>query len=391
MEKNKGNYLFTSESVTEGHPDKIADQCSDAVLDAIIKQDEYARVACETLVSTGMVIVTGEITTEAYVNIPDIIRNTIKEAGYTEPHYGFDYETTAVLTSIDEQSEDIARGVTQKHLKQGAGDQGMMFGYAVDETPTYMPLPIYLAHKLTHKLAKVRKEKVLDFLRPDGKSQVTIEYEGHVPKKVDTVVLSAQHEDTIDPYDLKNQLIKHVINPVLKKECKKNNIDIEDVKYHINPTGRFVEGGPKADAGLTGRKTIVDTFGGFGAHGGGAFSGKDPSKVDRSGTYAARYVAKNIVAAGLAKMVSVQIAYAIGVAEPVSIYINQFGTGKYSDEKIAKAVKKSFDFRPGAIIDRLELRRPIYKKTASYGHFGRELPEFSWEKTDLTKDILNNL
>ncbi|TYB30645.1 MAG: methionine adenosyltransferase [Candidatus Mcinerneyibacterium aminivorans] len=391
MDKNKGKYFFTSESVTEGHPDKIADQCSDAILDKIIEQDEKARVACETLVSTGMVIITGEITTDAYVNIPQVVRDTIKDIGYTEPHYGFDYETTAVLTSIDEQSPDIARGVTQKHLNQGAGDQGMMFGYAVDETPTYMPMPIYLAHKLTKKLADVRKNKKLEFLRPDGKSQVTIEYEGLTPKKVNTVVLSAQHEDTIDHYNLKHQLINHVIAPVLEKECSYKDIDIENVKYHINPTGRFVEGGPKADAGLTGRKIIVDTFGGFGAHGGGAFSGKDPSKVDRTGTYAARYVAKNIVAAGLAKKVSVQVAYAIGVAEPVSIYINQFGTGKYPDEKIAKAVKKAFDFRPGAIIDRLELRRPIYKKTAAYGHFGRELPEFNWEKTDLKKDILNNI
>ncbi|HMA69124.1 MAG TPA: methionine adenosyltransferase [Candidatus Mcinerneyibacterium sp.] len=392
MKKTKGNYLFTSESVTEGHPDKIADQCSDAVLDEILKNDTEAHVACETLVSTGMVLITGEITTKTYVNIPKIVRNTIKNIGYTDPEYGFDYETTAVLSSIDEQSSDINRGVTkEKHLEQGAGDQGMMFGYAIDETPTLMPMPIYLAHKLTKKLADERKKETLDYLRPDGKAQVTVEYENFKPKNIDTVVLSTQHDKNIDYFDLKNDIIKKIIKPVLEKESQKFNLNFNNTNYHINPTGIFIQGGPKADAGLTGRKIIVDTYGGIGSHGGGAFSGKDPSKVDRSGAYAARYVAKNIVAAKLAECVSVQVAYAIGVAEPVSIYINQFGSGKYSNKKITRAVKKSFDFRPAAIIDRLKLKRPIYKKTAVYGHFGRELPEFTWEKTDLKKDILKNI
>ncbi len=393
MKKSKGNYLFTSESVTEGHPDKVADQVSDAILDEILSQDPDAHVACETLVTTGLTMVSGEISTaKAYVDIPTVVRNTIKSIGYTDASYGFDYNTCAVLTSIDEQSPDIARGVNrEKHLNQGAGDQGLMFGYADDETPTYMPLPIYYAHKLSKKLADVRKEGVLDWLRPDGKTQVTVEYEGYTAKRVDTIVLSTQHDPEIDTHDLKAAVIEHVIKPVMEEEWAEKQIGFSDVKVLVNPTGLFVEGGPKADTGLTGRKIIVDTYGGMAAHGGGAFSGKDPSKVDRSAAYAARYVAKNIVAAGLAKMVEVQVAYAIGVAEPVSIMVDQFGTGKYDDDRIAGCLRKVFDFRPASIIDRLDLKRPLYKKTAAYGHFGRELPEFTWEKVDLAEDILRNL
>ncbi|MFW6377149.1 MAG: methionine adenosyltransferase [bacterium] len=389
---SRDNYLFSSESVTEGHPDKVADQCSDAILDAILEDDSDARVACETLVSTGMIVITGEITTKTFVNINNVIRNTIKDIGYTEPEYGFDYNSVAILSSLDEQSSDIDKGVSkEKRMEQGAGDQGMMFGYATNETSTLMPLPIYLSHRLSQELASVRKNGSLNFLRPDGKAQVTIEYENGVPKRIDTVVMSAQHDPNIDYYNLKNQLIDKIINPVLEREARTYNLSMDNITYHINPTGSFVEGGPKADSGLTGRKIIVDTYGGIGSHGGGAFSGKDPSKVDRSATYAARYVAKNIIAADLAERVSVQIAYAIGVAKPVSIHVDQFGTGKYSDDQIRKALEKSFDFRPAAIIERLDLKTPFYKKTAAYGHFGRELPEFTWEKRDLAEDIIGNL
>ncbi|HDS03175.1 MAG TPA: methionine adenosyltransferase [Firmicutes bacterium] len=393
MKKPKGQYLFTSESVTEGHPDKVADQVSDAILDEMLAQDPEAHVACETLVTTGLTMISGEISSRnAYVDIPSVVRKTIKEIGYTSADYGFDYNTCAVLTSIDEQSGDIARGVNrEKHLEQGAGDQGLMFGYADDETPALMPLPIYYAHKLSRRLAEVRKKGLLDFLRPDGKTQVTIEYDGFTAKKVNTVVLSTQHDPGIEQEELRREVKKVIIQPILQEEWEEKKVEFDDVIIHINPTGLFVDGGPKADTGLTGRKIIVDTYGGMGAHGGGAFSGKDPSKVDRSAAYAARYVAKNIVAAGLAKMVEVQLAYAIGVAEPVSVMVYQFGTGRFSDEKIAACLKKVFDFRPAAIIDRLDLKRPIYKKTASYGHFGRNLPEFTWEQTDMTEDILKNL
>lgn len=393
MKKPKGQYLFTSESVTEGHPDKVADQVSDAILDEFLAQDPEAHVACETLVTTGLTMISGEISSRnAYVDIPGIVRNTIKEIGYVNADYGFDYNTCAILTSIDEQSGDIARGVNrEKHLEQGAGDQGLMFGYADDETPALMPLPIYYAHKLSRRLAEVRKKGILDFLRPDGKTQVTIEYEGYTAKKVNTIVLSTQHDPDIEQQELREAVKKFVINPILQEEWEEKQVEYDDVVVHINPTGLFVEGGPKADTGLTGRKIIVDTYGGMAAHGGGAFSGKDPSKVDRSAAYAARYVAKNIVAAGLAKMVEVQLAYAIGVAQPVSVMVYQFGTGKVDDARMAAALRKVFDFRPAAIIDRLDLKRPIYKKTASYGHFGRNLPEFTWEQTDMAEDLLKNL
>lgn len=366
------NYLFTSESVTEGHPDKIADQISDAVLDAILTQDSNGRVACETLVTTGLVVVAGEITTNCYVDIPKIARKTIEEIGYNDASYGFDSKACAVVTSIDEQSPDIAMGVDPG----GAGDQGMMFGYAVNETPQFMPMPIMLAHQLTQKLASVRKTNGLKYLRPDGKSQVTIEYENGKPKRVHTVVVSTQHGPEVSQQQIYKDILEHVIQPVCGKMLDKNTI------FHINPTGRFIVGGPPGDCGLTGRKIIVDTYGGMGHHGGGCFSGKDPSKVDRSAAYYGRYVAKNIVASGIADRCEVQVAYAIGVAEPVSIYINTFGTGKISDETIAKLVREHFEFTPKAIIQQLDLRRPIYKKTASYGHFGREDESFSWEKID---------
>jgi S-adenosylmethionine synthetase len=374
------NYLFTSESVSEGHPDKVADQISDAVLDGILAQDKYARVACETLVTTGMVIIAGEITTTAWVDMPQIVRDTIKEIGYNSSEMGFDSQSCAVLTSIDKQSPDIAVGVnegTGLDLDQGAGDQGLMFGYACSETKVLMPMPIIYAHRLMKRQAEVRKNGRLPWLRPDGKSQVTIEYEDNCPKRIEAVVLSTQHNAIVDYEDLKEGVMEEIIKPVLPP----NMID-KNTKFFINPTGRFVIGGPVGDCGVTGRKIIVDTYGGRGSHGGGAFSGKDPSKVDRSSSYMGRYVAKNIVAAGLATEVEVQVAYAIGISQPVSINIDTFGTGKISNEKIRELVMAHFDLRPKAIIQHLDLLRPIYKKTAAYGHFGRERSEFTWEKTD---------
>lgn len=374
MSKANGDFLFTSESVTEGHPDKIADQISDAVLDAIIAQDPVARVACETLVTTGLAIVAGEITTTCYVHVPDIVRETIKEIGYTRAKYGFDYETCAVITSIDKQSPDIAMGVDTG----GAGDQGLMFGYAANETPELMPMPIMLAHKLTRRLSEVRKKDILGYLRPDGKSQVTIEYKDGKPFKVTTVIISSQHSPDITLKEMREDIIEKVVKPVIPKEL----LDEESIVYHINPTGRFVVGGPQGDTGLTGRKIIVDTYGGVGSHGGGCFSGKDPSKVDRSASYMARYVAKNIVAAGIADKCEVQFAYAIGVADPVSIFVDTFGTGKIPMDKIVKLIRENFKLTPKGMIESLDLRKPIYKKTAAYGHFGRTEPGFTWEKTD---------
>ncbi len=368
------NYFFTSESVTEGNPDKIADQISDAILDAIIGKDPMSRVACETLVTTGLAFVAGEISTSTYVEIPSIVRETIKEIGYTRAKYGFDYETCAVVTSIHEQSGDIAMGVDTG----GAGDQGLMFGYACNETPELMPLPISLAHKLAMKLTEARKTDVLPYLRPDGKTQVTVEYRNGRPLRIDTVVISSQHSPDVHLKDLKEDIIEQVVKPVIPREL----VDEEHIKYYINPTGRFVTGGPMGDTGLTGRKIIVDSYGGVGSHGGGAFSGKDPTKVDRSGAYMARHIAKNIVAAGIAEKVEVQIAYAIGVPEPVSLLIDSFGTTKVPPEKTAAAVRKIFPLTPKGIIEFLNLRRPIYKKTAAYGHFGREDADFTWEKTD---------
>jgi len=370
---------FTSESVTEGHPDKIADQISDAVLDAVMTQDPYGRVACETFVTTGLTLVGGEITTECYVDIPTLARNVIKEIGYTDATYGFDYLTCAILTTIDQQSPDIAIGVD----KAGAGDQGMMFGFAVRETPELMPLPIMLAHRLVQRLAEVRKAGILPYLRPDGKSQVTVEYEDDKPIAVTTVVLSAQHDPDVSYEQLREEVIHHVIRPVLPE----NLYDEKRIKYLVNPTGRFVFGGPQADTGLTGRKVIVDTYGGYSRHGGGCFSGKDPTKVDRSASYAARWVAKNIVAAGLADKCEVNLAYAIGVAEPVSITIDTFGTEKIPNGEIVKLVQKNFDLTPAGIIETLELRKPIYRRTATYGHFGREEDGFTWERTDKVKDL----
>ncbi|MFC1779603.1 methionine adenosyltransferase [Thermodesulfobacteriota bacterium] len=374
------DFLFTSESVSEGHPDKVADQISDAILDAIIAEDPKARVACETLVTTGMAMIAGEITTSAYVDMPDIVRQTIKEIGYDDSSMGFDYETCAVLTSIDRQSPDISQGVSEGEglfTEQGAGDQGLMFGYACNETPELMPMPITFAHKLTKRLADVRKSGLLNFLRPDSKSQVSIQYIDDKPVRVDTVVVSSQHNPDVTYENLKESIIAEVVNKVIPADL----LD-ENTKYFINPTGRFVVGGPMGDCGLTGRKIIVDTYGGQGSHGGGAFSGKDPSKVDRSASYMARYVAKNIVAAGLADKCEVQLAYAIGVAEPVSVMINTFGTGKIPSNDIARVVREEFDMRPRSIVETLDLLRPIYRKTAAYGHFGRELPEFTWERTD---------
>lgn len=381
--------LFTSESVTEGHPDKICDQISDAVLDAIYTKDPMARVACETAVTTGMVMVMGEITTDCYVDIPKVVRETIREIGYDRAKYGFDCDTCAVFTSIDEQSADIAMGV-DKALEAkkgemsdaeiaaiGAGDQGMMFGFACDETHELMPLPISLAHKLARRLTEVRKNGTLSYLRPDGKSQVTVEYEGDKPVRVDAVVISSQHGPEVDHDTLEKDIMNNVILPTIPAEY----LD-ENTKYYINPTGRFVVGGPQGDSGLTGRKIIVDTYGGYARHGGGAFSGKDPTKVDRSAAYAARYVAKNIVAAGLAKKCEVQLAYAIGVAHPVSILVDTFGTSKIPEEKLVTLVEKNFDLRPAGIIKALDLRRPIYKQTAAYGHFGRTDIDLPWEKTD---------
>jgi len=379
------DFLFTSESVSEGHPDKVADQISDAVLDAIITQDPGARVACETLVTTGMAMIAGEITTSAYVDMPDIVRQTIKEIGYDDSSMGFDYETCAVLTTIDRQSPDISQGVTEGQgmfAEQGAGDQGLMFGYACNETPELMPMPITFAHKLTKRLAEVRKSGLLNFLRPDSKSQVSIQYINDKPIRVDTVVVSSQHAPDVTYENLKESIIEEVVRKVIP-----HNLLDEKTKYFINPTGRFVVGGPMGDCGLTGRKIIVDTYGGQGSHGGGAFSGKDPSKVDRSASYMARYVAKNIVAAGIADKCEVQLAYAIGVAEPVSVMINTFGTGKIPSNDIARIAQEEFDMRPRAIIETLDLLRPIYQKTAAYGHFGRELPEFTWERTDRIESL----
>lgn len=381
--------LFTSESVTEGHPDKVADQISDAILDAIIAQDPNARVAAETLVTTGLVLVAGEITTDCYVDITKLVRKTIEDIGYTRAKYGFDCETCAVITSLDEQSPDIAMGVDKAYEAKkgdmteaeiqaiGAGDQGMMFGYASNETAEFMPLPSLLANKMSERLTYVRKEGIIPYLRPDGKTQVTVEYEGNKPVRIDTVVVSTQHHPEIEPETIERDIIEHVIKPIIPAEM----LDSQ-TRYFINPTGRFVIGGPQGDCGLTGRKIIVDTYGGMARHGGGAFSGKDPTKVDRSAAYAARYVAKNLVAAGVADRLEIQLAYAIGVAHPVSIRVETFGTGKIDEDVIVELVKQHFDLRPAAIIRDLQLRRPIFKKTAAYGHFGRNEPEFTWEKTD---------
>ncbi len=372
-------FLFTSESVTEGHPDKIADQISDAVLDAIIAQDPTGRVACESLLTTGLVVVAGEITTSCYVDIPRVARETIREVGYTRAKYGFDFETCGVITAIDEQSGDIAMGVD----KLGAGDQGLMFGYACTETEELMPLPIMLAHKLCQRLTHVRKTGALDYLRPDGKSQVTVRYVDHKPVAVETVVISTQHGPDAGLSTIREDMIEQVVLPTIPKHL----IDPKGITYHINPTGRFVTGGPMGDTGLTGRKIIVDTYGGSCPHGGGAFSGKDPTKVDRSACYMARYVAKNLVAAGLAERAQVQVAYAIGVADPVSIMVETFGTGKVPNRKLEQLIRRHFDFTPAGIIKHLDLRRPFYKKTAAYGHFGRSEPEFAWERADRIKDL----
>ena len=382
---SKEQFFFTSESVTEGHPDKVADTISDAILDAIIEKDKNCRVACETLVTTGLAFIAGEITTECYVDIPQIVRETIQEIGYHSSQMGFDWQTCSVVTSIDHQSPDIAQGVNIGEglfKEQGAGDQGLMFGFACDETPELMPMSIMYAHKLTKRLTKVRKNGALDFLRPDGKAQVTIEYENGSPKRVDTIVIAAQHKPDITYADLKEAIIEEVIKKVIPKEL----ID-GDTRYLINATGKFIIGGPMGDCGLTGRKIIVDTYGGQGSHGGGCFSGKDPSKVDRSASYMGRHIAKNIVAAGLAKQCEIQIAYAIGVAQPVSIMLDLRGTGILPKHRIKQIITEVFDLRPAAIIEYLDLLRPIYKKTAAYGHFGRNEPEFTWEKTNMV-DVL---
>jgi S-adenosylmethionine synthetase len=373
------DYLFTSESVTEGHPDKIADQISDAVLDAILAQDSRGRVACETLLTTGLVVVAGEITTTCYVDVPELVRRTIRDIGYVSSDHGFDCHTCGVITAIDKQSPDIALGVD----KEGAGDQGLMFGFACRETEELMPLPIMVSHRLVERLSQVRRTGVLPYLRPDGKSQVSVRYRDGKPVGVETIVLSTQHADHVGQDQIRNDIIQHVIQPVVPAAL----IDPNKVVYHVNPTGRFVTGGPMGDTGLTGRKIIVDTYGGSCPHGGGAFSGKDPTKVDRSGAYMARHVAKNVVAAGLAERAQVQVAYAIGVPEPVSIMVRTEGTGKIPEPRLEELVRRHFDFRPRAIIDYLNLRRPIFQKTAAFGHFGRNDPDFTWERTDRVKDL----
>ncbi|MCD4744101.1 MAG: methionine adenosyltransferase [Desulfobacteraceae bacterium] len=378
--EEQNSIFFTSESVTEGHPDKIADAISDSVLDAILAEDPEGRVACETLVTTGLVVVAGEITTNCYVDIPGVARNAIRDIGYNSSNMGFDWQTCSVITSIDQQSADIAQGVNEGnglHKEQGAGDQGIMFGFATDETPELMPMPIIYAHKLTKRLTQVRKNGSLDFLRPDGKSQVTIEYVDGKPKRVDAVVISSQHSPDVTYDDLKEAIIKEVIKKAIPAEMMDG-----DTKIFVNPTGKFVIGGPMGDCGVTGRKIIVDTYGGQGSHGGGCFSGKDPSKVDRSASYMGRYIAKNLVAAGLANKCELQVAYAIGVAEPVSLLVDFMGTGKISETKATEIVKEVFNLKPGAIISELNLKRPIYRKTSAYGHFGRKDPDFSWERTD---------
>jgi len=377
--------LFTSESVTEGHPDKISDQISDAILDAMLDQDTTSRVACETLVTTGMVVVAGEVTTKAWVDMQKVVRDTVEEIGYTDSNMGFDFNTCAVLISLDKQSPNIAQGVNEgegAHTEQGAGDQGLMFGYACDETPELMPLPIQLAHRLTERLSHVRKDGSMDYLRPDGKSQVTVRYVDGIPKSVDAVVISTQHAEEVSQSQLHEDIKKNVISHVIPEKYLNDS-----TQYHINPTGIFVIGGPQGDCGLTGRKIIVDTYGGMGRHGGGAFSGKDPSKVDRSAAYAARHVAKNVVAAGLASRCEVQLAYAIGVAEPVSVSVETFGTNKIDESKIIELIRNNFELKPAGLIRALNLLRPIYQKTAAYGHFGREIPEFTWEATDKANEL----
>ena len=372
--------LFTSESVTEGHPDKMSDQISDAILDALLEQDSSSRVACETLVTTVMVVVAGEVTSEAIVDMQKVVRNTIEEIGYIDSNMGFDFNTCAVLISLDKQSDNIAQGVNEgegAHTEQGAGDQGLMFGYACEETPELMPLPIQLAHRLTERLTEVRKSGTLEYLRPDGKSQVTVRYVDGEPKSIEAVVISTQHSEDVSQEKLQEDIISNVINEVIPSKYLNGS-----PKFHINPTGLFVIGGPQGDCGLTGRKIIVDTYGGMGRHGGGAFSGKDPSKVDRSAAYAARHVAKNVVAAGLASRCEVQLAYAIGVAEPVSVSVDTFGTGRIEEAKIINLIRDNFELKPAGLISYLKLLRPIYRKTSAYGHFGREVPEFTWEATD---------